>query len=136
MKNGYKLIIVLIAVFTLSGCTATKDVELVTKDQLIEKKFKEFNYDEKEAYISPDSSYVAVVKDDKIVEAFLTENNVTMHNDESGIYISNGANYKAYNDKCFIDDKEFKISSKECEDSTFGNDLKEYLESNMPDLLK
>ena len=124
------------AVFTLSGCTTTKEVELATKDQLIEKKFKEFNYDKKEAYISPDSSYVAVVKDDKIVEAFLTENNIIMHNDETGIYISNGANYKGYNDKCLIDDKEFKINSKECKDSTFGNDLNEYLKLNMPDLLK
>ncbi|KAI0985765.1 hypothetical protein GJ496_006356 [Pomphorhynchus laevis] len=125
-----------LAAFTLSGCTSMKEVDLVSKEQLIEKQFETINYDEKEAYISPDNSYVAVIEEDKIVEAFLTGKNVTMHNDESGIYVSNGGNFKLYSDKCFVDENELEIGSEECKNSEMGNNLNEFLKANMPDLLK
>ena len=136
MKNVYKILMLLIVTLTLSGCTSNREVVLASKEELLERNFKEFNYDEKEAYISPDSSYVTIIKDNKIVEAFLTETNATLYNDDTGIYISNGANSKVYNDKCFISEKEFAIESKECKDSSFGNNVNKYLKDNMPEIIK
>ena len=136
MKNRYKILMLLVVTLALSGCTTNNEVELANKAELLERNFKEFNYDDKEAYISPDSNYVTIIKDNKIVEAFLTETNATLYNDDTGIYISNGANSKVYKDKCFISEKEFEIESKECNGSSFGNNVNKYLKDNMPEIIK
>ena len=136
MRYTYKILLLLVITLTLSGCNASSEVVLANKVELLERDFKEFKYEDKDAYISPESDYVTIMKDDEIDQVFFTESNVTLFNDESGIYISNDVNLKLYKDKCYVDDNEYEIKSKECKKSNLGNNLSKYLKKNMPDVIK
>ncbi len=136
MKNRYKILMLLVVTLALSGCTTNNEVELANKAELLERNFKEFSYDEKDAYISSDNTYVAVLENVKITEVFLTEGNESLISDDTGIYISNGSSFKLYSDKCMINEKEFEIKATECENEKFGNNLNKYVKDTMPEIIK